>query len=104
MRYTVVAGFEWDEGNRAKCQKHGVSLAEIEAVFANPHRIAPDPEHSAEEVRLLAIGKGAGPREIFIAFTLREGEAGRLIRPICARYMHRKEIEAYAQAIAPTDQ
>ena len=62
MRHTVVAGFEWDEGNRAKCQKHGVSLAEIEAVFANPHRIAPDPEHSAEEVRLLAIGKGAGPR------------------------------------------
>jgi uncharacterized DUF497 family protein len=29
-----VAGFDWDEGNRDKYSKHGVSHAEIEAVFA----------------------------------------------------------------------
>ena len=104
MKRTVVAGFEWDDGNRAKCQKHGVSLAEIEAVFAGEHRIAPDPEHSAKEERLLAIGKGNGPRPVFIAFTLREGADGPLIRPISARYMHRKEIESYEKAIAQTDQ
>ena len=104
MIRSTVAGFDWNEGNRAKCQKHGVSLAEIEAVFAGEHRIAPDPMHSAEEVRLLAIGKGSGPREVFVAFTLREGEAGLLIRPISARYMHRKEIEAYENAITQTDQ
>jgi uncharacterized protein len=28
-----VAGFKWDAGNRAKCQKHGVSLEEIEDLF-----------------------------------------------------------------------
>ena len=27
-----VAGFDWDAGNRAKCQKHGVSVAEVEEV------------------------------------------------------------------------
>ena len=104
MKRSTVAGFDWDEGNRAKCQKHGVSLAEIEGVFAEDHRIAPDPAHSAEEERLLAIGKGNGPRAIFVAFTLREGVDGPLIRPISARYMHRKEIEAYEKAIAATDQ
>jgi len=28
-----VAGFDWDEGNREKCRKHGVSLAEIEEIL-----------------------------------------------------------------------
>jgi hypothetical protein len=27
------AGFDWDTGNWEKCQKHGVSIAEIEAVL-----------------------------------------------------------------------
>lgn len=27
------AGFDWDAGNWAKCQKHGVSIGEIEALF-----------------------------------------------------------------------
>jgi uncharacterized DUF497 family protein len=43
-----VSGFDWDEGNRAKCQKHGLSIAQIEALFARSPRIAPDPEHSAD--------------------------------------------------------
>jgi hypothetical protein len=41
-----VGGFDWDEGNRAKCQKHGLSIAQIEALFARSPRIAPDPKHS----------------------------------------------------------
>lgn len=28
-----VAGFDWDLGNRAKCAKHGVTVAEIEGLF-----------------------------------------------------------------------
>jgi hypothetical protein len=31
-----VVGVEWDEGNRDKCQKHGVSIEEIEALFRDP--------------------------------------------------------------------
>ena len=26
-------GFDWDDGNRDKCQKHGVSIGEIERLF-----------------------------------------------------------------------
>ncbi len=80
-----AAGFDWDDGNSAKCQKHGVSLAEIEALFRNPHRIFPDIAHSTAETRFLAIGKGGGERHIFAVFALRPGEAGVLIRPISAR-------------------
>ena len=29
-------GFDWDRGNRAKCQKHGLSIALIESLFAGP--------------------------------------------------------------------
>lgn len=103
MDFTTVAGFDWDESNRAKCGKHGVSLAEIEAVFGHPHRLAPDPVHSVEETRLLAIGKGTGPRPIFVAFTIRDIGGEDFIRPISARYMHRKEIESYEQATANAD-
>jgi hypothetical protein len=28
-----VSGFDWDDGNRTKCEKRGVSIAEIEALF-----------------------------------------------------------------------
>ncbi|GLQ54201.1 hypothetical protein GCM10010862_14600 [Devosia nitrariae] len=34
-------------------------------------------------------------RYVFIAFTIREIEGAKHIRPISARYMHRKEIERY---------
>jgi uncharacterized DUF497 family protein len=89
------AGFDWDEANRKKCRKHGVSLAEIEALFANEPRIAPDPKHSADEDRFLAVGRTRAERPLFVAFTFRHKRGARLIRPISARYMHRKEIEAY---------
>ncbi len=52
-----VSGFDWNEGNRAKCQKHGLSIAQIEALFAGGLRIASDPKHSADENRLIAVGE-----------------------------------------------
>ena len=100
---TTVSGFDWDDGNRAKCQKHGVTVAEVEAVFRHPHHLAPDVAHSTDETRFLAIGRGDGPRPIFVAFTLRERDEENLIRPISARYMHLKEIVHYDQATAPSD-
>ena len=33
MKMVTVAGFDWDEGNLAKCAKHGVPVDEIEALF-----------------------------------------------------------------------
>ena len=90
-----LSGFEWDEGNTAKCQKHGVTITEIEAVFQHMPMVAPDIAHSKAEQRLIAIGKGAGTRLIFVVFTFRERGDETYIRPISARYMHRKEIESY---------
>ena len=104
MDGATVSGFDWDDGNRAKCEKHGVTVGEVEAVFRQPHQLAPDVGHSTSETRFLAIGRGEGPRPIFVAFTLREVGGETFIRPISARYMHQKEIDHYDQATAPTDQ
>jgi uncharacterized DUF497 family protein len=38
------AGFDWDVGNRTKCKKHGLSIAEIESLFNRPIIILPDKE------------------------------------------------------------
>jgi uncharacterized protein len=95
-----VSGFDWDDGNRAKCEKHGVSIAEIEALFAGGPHIAPDPKHSADEDRLIAVGKTNAGRPLFVAFTLRTTNGRRLIRPVTARYMHAREIAAYEKESA----
>ena len=92
-----VTGFDWDGGNRAKCQKHGVSIAEIEALFRDAPRIAPDPKHSEDEDRMIAVGRTSAGRHVFVAFTLRTKQRRRLIRPVTARYMHAKEITAYEE-------
>jgi uncharacterized DUF497 family protein len=90
-----ISGFDWDRGNLEKCQKHGVSLAEIEALFTRRPLVAPNPIATAGEERFIAIGRNIVGRAIFVAFTLRKKGKDTFIRPISARYMHRKEIEAY---------
>lgn len=90
-----VRGFDWDKGNWEKCQKHGVSILEIEDLFTRGPRIAPDPRHSADEDRLIAVGRTNAGRPLFVAFTLRTKNKRRLIRPVAARFMHAKEIAAY---------
>ncbi len=92
-----VAGFDWDAGNLEKCQKHGVSVAEIEHLFARPHTIRVDVEHSLAEERLKAIGTTDTGRYVFLVFTIRERNGERFIRPISARYMHGKEVEYYEE-------
>jgi uncharacterized protein len=85
-------GFEWDAGNRAKCQKHGLTLSDIESVFTQPVAVFPDATHSTLERRWRAIGTIAGNRRVFIVYTLRARGAQTLLRPISARPMHKKEI------------
>jgi uncharacterized protein len=98
-----VAGFDWDEGNRKKSQEHGVSLMEIEAVFHGTVHVFPDPTHSRGEERFIAIGKTPAGRNVFIAFTLRTFVNEARIRPISARYMHRREVAHYEKEIAKTE-
>jgi uncharacterized protein len=95
-----VSGFDWDRGNRGKCQKHGVSILEIEDLFTHSPRIAPDPRHSADEDRLIAVGRTNAGRPVFVVFTMRTKNERRLIRPVTARYMHAKEIAAYEKESA----
>ena len=50
----LLAGLDWDAGNLTKCQKHGVSVAEIEALFASALLIIPDASHPQTETRIRA--------------------------------------------------
>jgi uncharacterized DUF497 family protein len=65
----IASGFDWDEGNRAKCQRHGVSPTEVEALFDRPLLIIPDHDHSQSGERVRAIGKTAHGRSVFLVFT-----------------------------------
>jgi len=100
MQMQGLAGFDWDDGNEGKCQKHGVSLSDLESAFNKTMRIFPDPSHSQDEIRYIALGKTDEGRDVFVAFTLRQREGKTYIRPISARYMHRKEVEHYEKEIA----
>jgi uncharacterized protein len=91
----TVAGLQWDRGNRRKCQKHGVPLSSIETMLRRPVAVFPDPAHSRREERFKAIGKSDDARNILVVFTLRTLRGQTFIRPISARYMHRKEIDYY---------
>ena len=99
MSIQKVTGFDWDRGNLAKCQKHGVEIAEIESVFRQTLAVFPDPTHSKEEERFIGIGNTNQGRSLFIAFTLRSHSNAVLIRPISARYMHPKEVDHYEKEI-----
>lgn len=88
-------GFDWDQGNSAKCQKHGLSMALIESLFTRPLAIIPDAPHSHVERRFRAIGETSKGRSVFIVFTLRSRDGKQFVRPISARYMHQKEVDAY---------
>ncbi|MDO8772160.1 MAG: BrnT family toxin, partial [Burkholderiaceae bacterium] len=79
-----ITGFNWDDGNARKNDKHGVSMAEAEQVFFNaPLLLLEDGAHSQQEARLHALGKTDDARALHITFTLRQ--LGALIRVISAR-------------------
>lgn len=96
-----ISGFQWDRGNWPKCGKHGVSRAEIEALFSGDLAVQPDLQHSGGEERHFAIGSTSERRWLFVVFTLREVTGETLIRPVSARYMHKKEVEHYEQQKGP---
>ena len=92
-----ITGFNWDEGNSRKNDKHSVSMAEAEQLFFNaPLLVLDDVVHSQNELRLHALGVTDDGRRLHITFTLRQ--TGQFIRIISARDMHRKERAIYEQA------
>ncbi|MGH8118436.1 MAG: BrnT family toxin [Rhodanobacteraceae bacterium] len=88
-----IAGFDWDRGNWPKCGKHGVSREEIEEVLLGNPAVMVDPH--PDEPRMRAIGKTTAGRYVFLVFMLRVVGGETRLRPVSARYMHKKEIEHY---------
>jgi len=88
-----VSGIEWDKGNHLKCQKHGLSIDDVEhALLQGIDFVFRDHRNSIIEGRYIAVGKVKTGRPAFVAFTLRVAEDGSLLlRPVSARYMHEKE-------------
>jgi uncharacterized DUF497 family protein len=100
MKQMPFAGFDWDAGNREKCRKHGLRLEDIEHILASgPPFMAPDARNSTMELRHIAAGRYA-----FVVFTPRRRAGVVLLRPISARFMHRKEIVQYEKAIADIEE
>lgn len=94
---STIVGFDWDDGNARKNEKHGVSQSDAEEVFFNqPLLVLEDVRHGEHEARYHALGTTLEGRRLHITFTLR-GD-GTLIRVISARDMHRKERSFYEQA------
>lgn len=94
--FGAVEGFEWDEGNARKNEKHGVSQRETEQVFLNqPLLVVQDVKLSSGEERYHALGQTDDGRLVHITFTWRA--SGTKIRVISARPMHWKEKIVYGQ-------
>ncbi len=94
---SLIVGFEWDQGNERKNDRHGVSQSEAEEVFfKHPLLMLEDQRHSEHELRLHALGQTEAGRARHITFTLRA--EGTLLRVISGRDMHRKERRIYEQA------
>jgi hypothetical protein len=94
-RFAEFSGFDWDAGNRPKCRAHGLSIAQIEALFESAIAVLPHSGHSQHEPRFRAIGRESDGRAVFVVFPMRRRGENVLIRPNSARYMHRKEIAIY---------
>jgi uncharacterized protein len=72
-------------------------------LFAGWPGVAPGIDHSVTEDRFIAVGRIASGRPLFVAFTFREGNGARLIRPVSARQMHQQEALRYAETSPPPD-
>jgi uncharacterized DUF497 family protein len=92
-----IAGVQWDKGNLAKCQKHGLTVDDIEDVLIrNMDIVSRDARNSKTEGRYSAIGRTRTERRAYVVFTLRVTNNGELYaRPLSARFMHQKEIDKY---------
>ncbi len=95
MRQRAIRGFDWDRGNRDKCQKHGMSIAEIEAVFTRSV-VVPGSGEPLGRAPIEGDRNDAGGAARLTWRSERDGAA--LLRPISARFMHRKEVESYEKA------
>lgn len=85
-----AVGFDWDDDNARKGEKHGAGQAEAEQVFFDQKLlVVEDKKNSSIEQRFHALGITADGRRLHVTFTLRDADT--LIRVISARDMHVKK-------------
>jgi uncharacterized protein len=91
--------FEWDEKkNQANQKKHGISFEEAQTIFYDPlTKVAPDPDHSDDEERFLAVGHSDGHRLLIVAHCYRQPDE--TIRIISARRLTKEEREQYEEGL-----
>jgi hypothetical protein len=82
-----ITDFEWDSRNEEHIAKHHVFLEEVEEIFASLPLY-----RKTEEGKYLAYGKTFDGRYLFVVFVFKDKK---LIRPITARHMDRKEMKMY---------
>ncbi|CEN56649.1 BrnT family toxin [Candidatus Methylopumilus turicensis] len=87
--------FEWDTLKAAaNINKHGVSFEEARTVFFDEHaKLIGDPDHSANEDRLILLGLSSGLRVLIVCHCYRS--KGNVIRIISARKATTNETKAY---------
>ena len=87
--------FQWDAGNQEKNRiKHGVTYAECEEVFFDPHkRLLDSMLHGGRETRHVLIGYTTDKRLLFVVFTIR----GHTVRVISARDVNKRERGLYEE-------
>lgn len=87
--------FQWDAGNRDKnWLKHGVTTAECEEAFFDPHkRIVGATLHADRETRYVLLGQTQANRLLFVVFTIRR----QTVRVISARNLKRRERGLYEE-------
>ena len=91
--------FAWDEKkNRENQRKHRISFEEAQSIFFDPlTRVAPDPNHSGEEDRFLAVGFSTKHRILMVIHCYRENEE--IIRIISARAATKTERKQFQEGL-----
>lgn len=84
-------GFDWDDGNRGKALRHGISDEEIEQVFFNEAVMDRQARNTPGEERRRALGETDAGRLLRVIFTVRARRGTRLIRPISVVLMSHAE-------------
>lgn len=89
--------FEWDDNKaRTNAAKHKVTFEEAATVWTDPFAlIAPDPEHSTEEMREWIIGTSYLQKVLIVVYIVRDEN----IRIISARKATRNERSRYEEEI-----
>ena len=73
--------FDWDAANLGHIADHGVSLEEVEEVFADTRRVSVEAYNTSTERRWAIVGSSDDERVLFVVYTRRDGA----IRVVTAR-------------------